>query len=188
MTDLDDLIDELVATAAPRTTTVRVCARGDLVDRHDALTVELHARLVEVDSVAGDPEIQRVTAEILALEQEQESSTVAVTVTQVGRRAWLDTVLAHPARPEDRAMKLDFHATEFPPAAVALCTGLSAERVAKLEEKLPPAEWAKLWNATWSLNATAIPHPKLAAATELARASGASWTSEDDSASPEASS
>lgn len=188
----DDVIARLIATAQPRTVEVRVCARGDLVDRHALLVAQLaeaERNVARSASVAGDPEVARIAGEIVALEAEQEASTVTFTLTSVSRRVWADLLAAHPPRPQDKG--LDHNEATFPPAVVAACSRspkLTEERAIELGDALPPAEWSKLWLGAVGLNVTPTPHPKLRAATELVRASVESSTLQAGSASPDQSS
>lgn len=164
-------VADLVATAQPRTTTVRVCARGDLVDRHAELVAQLEGEAGS--SVGVSSEAKQLAAEIVAVEEEQEASTLTVTLKSVSRRVWADLLAQHPPRPQDKG--LDHNPDTFPTAAIAAASvepALTVEDVDQLADVLPPAEWAKLWRATFKLNVAEVPHPKLAAASELARASG----------------
>lgn len=186
MTD-DDVIARLIATAQPRTIEVQVCARGDLVDRHAVLVAELSAAEANVErtaSVAGDPEVGRIAGEILAVEAEQEASTVTFTLTSVSRRVWADLLAAHPPRPQDKG--LDHNADTFPPAVVAACSKspkVTDEEAVQLLDALPVSEWTKLWLGAVGLNVTPTPHPKLKAATELVQANAESSTTQAPTAS-----
>jgi hypothetical protein len=188
----DELIAQLIATAQPRTSEVRVCARGDLVDRHAALVAQLaeaERNVEKTASIAGDPEVARIAGEIVAVEAEQEASTVTFKLANVTRREWADLLAAHPPRPEDKG--LDHNADTFPPAAVAACSKspkITEERAAELLDKLPPAESSKLWLAAVGLNVTGTPHPKLRAATELVQANVGSSTTPEGTGSPDPSS
>lgn len=188
MTDPVFDVEALIASAAPRTLEVAVCARGDLVDHHAALVRQLAA--VEAGSsgsISGNPEITALAGQIVAVEEEQEASTFTFTVKSVTRKAWADTLAKHP--PRKGVDPLDFNADSFPPAAVALCCDqLTADQASRLAASLPQGEWDKLWNAVIQLNVLATPHPKLRAATEIARANGNSSISQAPSASRDPSS
>lgn len=184
----DDPVARLIATAQPRTVEVQVCARGDLVDRHIQLVQELRdaeRNLERTASVASDPEVQRISAEIRAVEEEQESSTVTFVLQSVTRRVWADLLAAHPPRPQDKG--LDHNPETFPQAVVAACSKtptMTPEQANELSDVVPVAEWTKLWLAAVGLNVTPTPHPKLRAATEIARVNGASSTTSEPAASP----
>lgn len=184
MTDEVFDIEALIASASPRTMQVPVCARGDLVDRHAALVQELAA--VEgqgTGSIAGNPDIKRLAEAIVACEEEQEASTLTFTLKSVPRKAWADNLRLHP--PRRGVDSLDYNADTFPPAAVALCCDqLTEDQAKRLDATLPQGEWDKLWNAVIHLNVVGTPHPKLGAATEIARANGNSSTSRARAAKP----
>lgn len=172
-------IDDLIATAQPRTLTVRVCARGDLVDRHAALVAELDAVMGDSKSIGGSPDIKRLAAEIVEVEAEQEAHTAALVMRSVSRRRWVDLLAEHPPRPADKERGLDHNPVTFPVAAVqACCDGMSPEQAEQLsgnadpEKGLHPAEWNKLYMAAQALNILETPHPKLPAALSIARESG----------------
>lgn len=184
----DELIERLISTARPRTLEVRVCARGDLVDRHAVLVNALgdaEAKAKKSASIADDPEVARLAGEIVALEQEQEASTVTFVLTSVSRRVWADLLAAHPPRTQDKG--LDHNADTFPPAVVSACAkspNISVEEATQLADVLPVAEWTKLWLGAVGLNVVPTPHPKLGAATELVLARDGSSTTSANGASP----
>src|SRR5690606_20326373 len=113
-----DLIAHLIATAQPRTREVRVCARGDLVDQHARLVAQLE-QAAEEGSVSGNPEVQRISQEIVEVEDEQEASTAVFVMQSVSRRVWADLLASHPPRPQDKG--LDHNPETFPQAMVAAC-------------------------------------------------------------------
>lgn len=163
-------IDDLIATAQPRTLEVRVCARGDLVARHAELVAELEAATHVTGSIGGNPDLRRIADEIAAVEAEQEASTATITLRSVSRRRWMDLLAAHPPRPEDIERKLDHNPVTFPVAAVAACCDDMSEAQANAlagntdpEKGLHPAEWNKLYVAAQSLNILETPHPKVPA-------------------------
>jgi hypothetical protein len=174
----DDLIDRLIATAAARTEKVRVCARGDLVDRHRQLAEDYKAEVrvdgTLVDSSANAARPIELAEAIAEAETEMEACTVTITVATVSQRTWADLLLKHPPSPSQRREGLDHDPAGLQIAAVSACaidpeiTPLQAEQ---LYDTLPSGEWTRLWLAIFGLNATATPHPKLLAASELLRAS-----------------
>lgn len=169
------VVDRLLATGKPRTREVRVCLRGDLVDRHEALVAELEAAAEGSPSISGSSEVRRIAAEIVAVEEEQEDSTVTFVLQSASRLEWADLLKEHPPRPVDKGH--DHNPETFPPAAVALCAvdpHLTEDEAVRLfnAPEMHTAEWNKLWMAALALNITATPHPKLVAASELAKASG----------------
>lgn len=164
-------LEELIATAQPRTREVRVCARGDLVDRHAQLVDELDEAS---DSLGAPKRAKEIAAEILAVEEEQEEYTLVVTLASVSRRVWADLLAEHAPRKEDREKGLDYHPVTFPPAAVAACAkepALTYDTADRLASTLPAGEWNKLWLTAVELNVMGTPHPKFRAAAEIAQLS-----------------
>jgi hypothetical protein len=174
---------EFLSTAAPRIDEVTVCARGDLVARHAELVDELAAASEGGKSLGGNSEAERICAEIVAVQDEQAASSMTLSVQSIGG-AWGDLVALHPPSKDDRGSEFDKQT--FPVAAVAACVvpPITTQEAADLHAKLPDGEWKKLWLTVYSLNALAMPHPKLLAATELLRANGRSLGTPAESASP----
>lgn len=177
-------IDDLIATAQPRTEKVRICARGDLVAAHADAQAELHAAASKDDSLAGSPETVAAAEAVVRLEEQIEAATATIEVRSVSRDTWADLLRDHPPSKEERRAGHDHDPKTFPPAAVAACTDLTAEQATALSAKLPPGEWNKLWVAALTLNVTGMPSPKSVAATELLRANEQSSTTSPNGASP----
>lgn len=181
-------IDDLIATAQPRTQLVRICARGDLVAAH-AEAVEALGRVADDETASlGDPATRDAAAAVIAVEEEMDAATVTFTVASVSRQVWNDLLAAHPPSKEQRRAGHDHDPATFPVAAVAACVSdpeITLDQAKKLVAALPAGEWNKLWVAALSLNITETPHPKLAAATELLRVNGQSSTTSGNGASPE---
>lgn len=172
------LVDDLIATAQPRTDTVRICARGDLGASHAAAVAALAEIVDGDDSLEGNPATADALAAVRAIEEEMEAATVTFTVTSVSRQTWADLLAAYPPSKEERRAGHDHDPVKFPVAAVAACVtdpDLSLEKAAQLAEVLAAGEWNKLWVAVLTLNITGTPAPKLAAATGL-RVNGHSST------------
>lgn len=173
-------LDELIATASPRTQTVQVCARGDLVARHEELVEQLGAT-AGTGSLGGNSDAHRISEEIVAVEEAMDASTLSITLRSVSRKVWADLLAKHPPGREHKGQ--DHNPETFPPAALAACAvepPITVEQATKLADTLPTGEWNKLWLAMIGLNVVAMPHPKLAAATELLRANGRSSTTSAD--------
>jgi hypothetical protein len=167
-------IEELLAGAQARTLEVRVCARGDLVNRHAELVAELE-EASNHGSIGGNAEVRRIAEEITKVEDEQEEHTAVLTLHSVSRRTWVDLLAEHAPRDIDRKRGLDYNAVTFPPAAVAACCdAISPTDAERLAETLPPAEWNKLWVAVQHLNLVETPHPKLPTVRSIAQASDGS--------------
>lgn len=184
MTD-DEVIADLIAKAQPRTEKVEVCARGDLVDRHLALTIELGEAInAEPKSMADQisPRVAEIHEQIGQVEAEQAEAATTFTMRSIGALAWANLVRDHPPR-AGVDNRLSFNLETFPPAAVAACAlspVLTLEQATTLyTEVLHSAEWDKLWEAAFTLNETATPRPKLPAAIERLLRNGRSLTTAD---------
>jgi hypothetical protein len=166
-------VDDLLASAQHRTVKVSVCARGDLVDEHAVLVAQLET--ATQGALAPGSDAAEIAERIVQVEDAMEASTIEFTVSSVPRRVWADLLAAHPPRKQDAGR--DHNPLTFPPAAVAACVvepGLTEGQATQLDETLPTGEWSKLWVAALTLNVTENPHPKLIAASEIARAKPAS--------------
>lgn len=174
-------VDEFLATAAPRTITVPVCSRGDLVDEHDALQERLNA--MPSDSLVGTgSEGAAVAGRISELEAEIERCTLQVKVRSIGNRAWADLKARHYPSKEERQQGLDVHMVTFPVAAVAASVvepELTATQVEQMSERLPTGEWMKLWTAVLGVNLGVLDTPKSVAASAVLRANEHSSTTSD---------
>ena len=176
---MTDPVDELIATAQPRTEQVRICARGDLVAKHQEAVSVLKAATDADESLTGSAEVKAAAGAVVAVEAEMEAATVTFTVASTSRQKWADLLATYPPSKEERRAGHDHDPTRFPVAAVAACVAsppLTIDQAAKLAQVLPAGEWNKLWLAVLGLNITGTPAPKLAAATELLQASGTSLT------------
>lgn len=181
-------IDDLIATAQPRTEVVRICARGDLVARHQEAVQALADATRGDDSLGAGPEVTAAAGAVVAIESEMEAATVEFTLGSVSRKAWADLLAKHPPSNEQRRSGADHDPDTFPVAAIAACCKdpeMTEEQSERLADVLPPGEWFKLWSTALRLNVSETPHPKLAAATDLLRANGQSSTTADPEDSPE---
>jgi len=181
-------VDDLIATAQPRTEKVRICARGDLVAKHEAAVQALAEAIAgrDDDSLAGTPEITAAAEAVKAIEAEQDEFTFELVVSSVSRNRWADLLAKHPPTKEQRRAGHFADPTTFAVAVVAECVeGLDAAKAAQLADVLPISEWSKLESAALIPNATETPVPKLPAATELLQANGQSSTTPQPAASLE---
>ncbi len=181
-------LDDLIATAQPRTQLVRICARGDLVAKHAEAVAVMQSALGSDDTLAGSDESRDAAEAVVAVEAEMEAATVTFTVGSVSRHKWANLLAKYPPSAQDRRAGHDHDPEKFPVAAVAECVidpDLSPLQAQQLADVLPPGEWNKLWIAALTLNITGTPAPKLAAATELLQANGQSSTTPPPVASPE---
>lgn len=186
-------VDDLIATARPRTEKVRICARGDLVEAHAAAVAEV-GRVADADSLAGDG-VREALAAVRRIEEEQESSTITFTVTAVAREVWATLLAQHAPTREQRRAGNDHDPVNFPIHAVAACIvdpPTTLDQVKAMASSrpdgtpvLPAGEWNRLWNTVIELNVWGTPTPKLPAATDRALASELSSTTPPLVGSPE---
>lgn len=173
-------IDDLIATACPRTAEVTVCGRGDLVASHRDLVAQMKTAVSDDTSLEGsDDEARRVIAEqIVQVEAEMETSRVTIEVQSIGGR-WADLLRDNPPTGDQRLLGYDNNPDTFQPAAIAACAvtpAISLEQARKMREVLDEGEWGALYAVVQTLNRSRTPNPKLPAATELLRPSGPSST------------
>lgn len=166
---------QLIEQAKPRTITVPVCARGDLVDAHDAATSELATHRGDSGSLAGgaDASIAAVAQRVSDIEAEMEASTVPYKVQSIGRKAWADLKALHLPTREQAKQGLDVNMGTFPQAAIAAsCVepSVSPAESEQLTQVLPEGEWNKLWSAVLGVNLGVMDTPKSAAAAAILRA------------------
>ena len=85
------------------TSTVRLCTDMDLAAEHENLSVALAEERAKPDSgmLVGNAEERRLAAEILALEERMQESTVVITHRALTRKRWADLTAAHPPREGD---------------------------------------------------------------------------------------
>ncbi len=188
------VVDDLIATARPRTEEVRICARGDLVAAHAAAAVALGAAADKEDTLEGE-EVSAALDRVKEIEAQIEASIVTFTLSSVSREEWADLLAAHGPSKEQRREGHDHDPKTFPVAAVAACIidpPTTEEQVRILAgtrddgtPMLPPGEFNKLWVTALGLNVQGMPIPKLAAATERLRVNGRSSTTPPSEASLE---
>lgn len=172
---------QLLAQATPRTVTVPVCARGDLVDAHDKIERQLAGqRQPNSGSLAGSaaPDLTDLARELQDLEAEIEANTVTYTVRSIGKRAWSDLKRQHPPTREEAKRGIDANMDTFPPVAIAACCDpeITVEQSEQLTQVLPEGEWNKLWAAVLGVNLGVLDTPKSAAAAAILRTNGNSGT------------
>lgn len=145
-------IDDLLAQTTAARRTVRICIRGDLAGRIEALR-ERWAAAVAFDADHNAPSTApALWDEIAELEREAETSTVTFTVEAVGHTAWRRLVAEHPPDGLD-GWRWDLET--FPPAALAASAidpTMTEEQATVLAEKLSDGQWQKLFGAVLAVN------------------------------------
>lgn len=179
------IIDDLISTATPRTNTVRVFARGDLVNQYTDLMVQLNEQVPEDEhgTLAEPARSTDLADQMDALKAKMEASAVEFTVRSVSQHTWANLLIQYPASPEQRRAGHDCDLDGFQPAAIAACVTepekMTLDQAKRLKEALPSGEWTKIWLAVYGINCTETPVPKWSAASAIRQANGQSATSSE---------
>lgn len=184
-------IDDVLAQARPKTTTVKVCLRGDLLAQHDQLEAEL-AEARRKDALSNKPDAAGKVAErIEALQADLDATAVSFTFQAVGQKRWTDLLLEHPPTDEDRAEGAAFNPRTFPVAAIAeSCAepSMTREQADRLFEVCNFGQWEQLWSACIAANVEGTSIPFSYAASAVLRGYATSSEQPITTESPEASS
>lgn len=185
---------DLVAEHTPRTDSVTVCMRGDLVTQITDLEQQLLVARFEDERTNGAKQAPVIARQIVDLQAEAARYDREFTFVNIGKTAWSELLADHPATPEQKAedRTLDHNPETFPYAAVARCCtsvagGTTADVVA-LADKLSAGDWNRIWNCCLGVNLGASTLPKCEGATALLQRSEPSSTTAPPEGSPAASS
>jgi hypothetical protein len=167
-------IEEILAQAKPKTVTVRVCLRGDLLAEHD----ELERQLVEArrldESELRHAEAPHIAEQVQELERQIDAAAVPFTFTAIGQKAWSDLLAQYPPTDEDRAQRYEFNPKAFPQAAIAASASdpqISPEQAHKLYAALNFGQWQQLWSGCLDANVEGTSVPFSGAASVILRGS-----------------
>lgn len=165
-------IEQVLAQAKPKTTTVRVCLRGDLLAEHERLERELAVarRLDETEN--RHAEAPGVARRLQELEAEIDKAQVEFTFQAIGQKAWTDLGAEHPPTEADEQAGLEFNGRTFPVAAIAASAAdpvMSVEHSQQLFAKLNFGQWQLLWGACLAVNVEGTSVPFSAAASAVLR-------------------
>lgn len=124
MTTID--IKGLLKQAKRLTTTVDVCLRGDLAAEYEQLERQL-AKLPPNNKLGGDPERQRIAAEMDRVRGEMAAGTVAFRLQALSDAAFQRLVDEHPPRRDgddvnDRDAHAGYNRATFYDALIRACT------------------------------------------------------------------
>jgi hypothetical protein len=154
-------IADILATAKPRETTVRLCLRGDLVAEFEALDAELTDKTVSGTWRTSDPQSEAadLADRIEALRAEMDVDTVVFRFRSLPRLQWEALVDAHPGR-DGRDEPFNF--TTFPLALIAACAfdpAMTDAEATDLLDILNEGQRIKLFDACYTVNqeSTAVP-------------------------------
>jgi hypothetical protein len=181
-------IEQVLKQARPKTVTVQVCLRGDLLDAHEQAGIELAAarRVSETENAySGAPEIAR---RLQDLEAEIDAAHTPFTFTAVGQKRWTDLYVAAgltEEMPETDPAYLDWMLS----AIAASCTApeMTVADVDKLFNICNFGQWQILWQGCLNANVEGIRVPFSAAASAVLRGYETKSDSPTPTESPEAS-
>lgn len=184
-----------------RTHAARILLDGELVNRIDALEIELATAMVEDQRENRPPNAPVVAARLQVAEAERDASEIELEFVGLGRGRWELLKTEHPV-PEDLAGLVEWNPDTFPPAAVrACCTNLEAqfdpELLADLglesidevpdwlANELDVAQWSTVWRTVLAANLGGDDaRPKSLLASGVTRASQAFSDTSEATASP----
>jgi len=169
-------IDAFLDGYKPRTKTVTIYQRGDLVDEHARLESNLAA-----SATGGDPDQAReILARIKAITAELEGSGRTFHVEACSHDEWYQLLVAHPATDDERkAMPNSAVGAEFQAHAMALCVRrpkVSVAQAKRMRAGMRPDDFDRLWLAVIDCVEGQVEVPKSGLATAVASLFDASST------------
>lgn len=172
---------EIVAQVQPRTSSVRICLRGDLIAEHERLERELaEARRTDADTNEPD-EAPGIARSVLAVEAKMRDAEVEFVLQAMGMTAWSDLLAKHPPTKEQKGQRLDHNLETFSVAAVAASLidpcDATEDDVRALSERMSLGEWQRLWGACLEANVSGDAPGESSAASETLRGSKQSSSS-----------
>ena len=183
-------IADILATAKPRETTVRLCLRGDLAAEFEALDAELTDKTVTGTWAADEPrvEAEALAARIDALRAEMEVDTVVFRFRSLPRLQWEALIDAHPGR---AGREEPFNLSTFPLALIAACAvdpAMTDAEASDLLDVLNEGQRDALFGACYTVNQEAVAVPFSVSASAVSRWREQNSKPLEPGVSPEASS
>lgn len=179
---------DLAAEHQPRTDSVRVCMRGDLVAEIGRLEQQFNRQRLEDERTNAPNLAPELARRILDLQAEAAGHEREFVFTAIGQRAWSALLADHPPTDEQRKSGADHNPETFPYEAVAASctsvTGGTGQDVQALADRLSLGDWTRIWNCCLAVNLGGTVLPKCAGATELLRPSEPSSTTAPPEGSP----
>lgn len=160
-------IKALLKQATRLQTTEAVCLRGDLAGQREQLQRQL-GKLPKSDKLGGDPERQRIQAEIDRLTDEMKAGTVDFVLRALSQPQFQQLIDAHPPRRDGddvnaRDAEAGFDRSAFYGPLIRACVvepGLDAEDWDLLfGEGLSPGEFYRLGRAALQVNGQEVDVP-----------------------------
>lgn len=157
-------VDEFLSDYKPRSISLDVCSRADLLDEHARLEQSVLSR--SQSETLRDPDLERIRARLVEIEREMSEASRTFTFQALSARRWQDLIRAHPpskAQIAQHGPGLDHDPDRFPIAAVAassLAPKLTEDQVLRLADMLPHGEWTRIWSAVREVNMDGVTVPK----------------------------
>jgi len=171
MPDIKDIFESV----KPRQHTVKVCMRGDIIDRQKSLERQLRETRKEDEQKNRKPQAPKIARKIEALQKEAEEHTFEFVFQAIGQRKWNDLIAKNPPTPEQKKLaktnndRIDFDLEKFPIKAIAASVvepEMSNEDVDKMYDVLNFAQWTTIWTACIEANVGDSSVPKSALASQ----------------------
>lgn len=170
-------VKDIDASFRPVETRVRLCLRADLVAEIASLEAQLRDAKAQDTGSFVDTRAHDLATRIVELQVEAQAHEVEFVFTSIGRRAWTDLLLAHPAPDAQLEVEpeIPYDLETFPAAAMlASCTSPSDGDLAWW--LMVNAEWnvgqvQRLWDACLRAQTRVADAPK-ASATAFAALNG----------------
>lgn len=162
--------DEVLAQARPKTVTVQVCLRGDLLAAHEQAERDLAEarRSDETQNAYGQaPEIAR---RVQDLEAEIDKAQVEFTFTAVGQKRWTDLYVQQGLEEETPESDPRFISWMLEAVAASISEpAMTVDQADKLFSVLNFGQWQHLWQACLAANVQGTSVPFSAAASAVLR-------------------
>lgn len=161
-------IEGILTQAKPRERTVKVCIRGDLAGKVEALSEELStvSEDWEPSDITDEHPGRRIAAALKKAREEARAAEEPFTLRYIGDKAYSDLIAAHPADNDNEL----FNTETFPRALIAAsCIDpiMTHEQVTELFEVINEGEIKKLFDAAWDVHHSADTIPFSLAASAL---------------------
>lgn len=168
-----------MSTTITRRTVTFPLFQGDDLAEVQRLAEAVNVAITSFDDdsprLNSDPDPRRVAAQAYdEFVTDAETRAVSVTLMAVGRKEWREIVAKHPPREDDKAdQRVGFNVQTLGDDAVPAClTAPTFATDAAREEwldSLSHAQFERLFNAAFELNAGMAPDPKADLSSRLAR-------------------
>lgn len=161
-------IEDVMAMARPRETSVRVCVAGDLAAKAERLAAEIDRldRVARTSLADGGGERHALAAELDEIIELMRGAEAEFTFRDIGNKAFSDLKTRFPSQDPNMRWDLDGMAPELV-AKACVSPVMTLEQSLTLHEKLPRQSRDALWAAAWDAcdGENRIPTSRAASAT-----------------------